>query len=103
MTKAAQIRELLKAGSTIDQIVEKLKVKRQYVHSVAWLTKKRPKKRGRPAKKFVEAKPIDKNSWFDKQSKEIISLRQEINDLTAVIVYLEHRCARAEAGRGTSI
>lgn len=30
-------------------------------------------------------------------------LRQEINELTIIIAYLEHRCARAEGSRGVAV
>lgn len=97
-------------GMTAEQVAQKLGTKKQYVHTVMYMArkakneKKVAKKIGRPKKHVTMAVPAGVPVEFSSaQAETIRSLRKEIDELTVVIAYLEHRCSRAEASRGTTV
>lgn len=105
VNKAAAIREMIKANPQMstEDLAKKAGVKLQYIHSVKYLMKKAnsvAKKRGRPRKD----KPVPQTTpLYEHQHQQIRSLRKEIEELTIVIAYLEHRVKQAEAKRAASV
>lgn len=104
---------------TAREIAEKLGTKIQYVYTTMCMDRKKnnpnaKSKVGRPKKAKVAKKnvalvpskaivPVNNVSLMDHYAKTIREMRTEINELTVVIAYLEHRCARAEAKNGASV
>ncbi len=87
----------------------------QYVYNVLKKEKKGPKinrKRGRPAKVAspFDAPPVKRDPEMDRMrnavsehARIVDGLKKEIEELTVIIAYLEHRCAKAEARNGLAI
>ena len=93
---------------TAAEVAEKLGTKTQYVNSVIYLQRKKagssPRKPGRPKKSVTMVVPAGVAVEFNNaQAETIRSLRKEIDELTVVIAYLEHRCSRAENRRGVAV
>lgn len=104
---------------TPQQLAKELGCDVQYVYSTQYLHRKKveganplakkaeskvPAKRGRPKKaKFEAVAPMNTTTLHDLQTQTIRNLRKEIEELTVIIAYLEHRCAQAEARRGASV
>ena len=103
------------------QITDDLRVNLQYVYNVLKEAKRGPKvklKLGRPrkVKSPLEVPLIEEKEGsisyheYDALRSELMTMthlaedrRQEIEELTVIIAYLEHRCARAEGSRGPAI
>lgn len=97
-TKKQTVKEFLDKGATAKEAAALTGTSLQYVYDIkSDLNRDNgvPKRRGRPPKvKPVDPpaqKPMVKLQETLEASILINSLKQEINDLTAVIVYLEHR------------
>ena len=87
----------------------------QYVYNVLKQDKKGPKikrKPGRPpkAKSPFDAPPVKRDPEMDRMrnavsehARIVDNLKKEIEELTVIIAYLEHRCAKAEARNGLAI
>lgn len=105
--------------ATAKEIAKKFKTKVQYVYTTLYMDRKskeaaRAQKESGPVKvakndprmpKF-EPRPVIVHSHNDAiqvLQNKVDDLRKEIEELTVVIAYLEHRCARAEAKNGTSV
>ena len=102
MTKAQQVLKMREENPqvTAAEIARKLKVKRSYVYSVFYLDKR--KKR---VKEIKEAKAVPMKGEIKLMptiSREA-ELRKEIEELTIIIAYLEHRVKMAEGYRGSPI
>jgi hypothetical protein len=107
-------------GASAKQITDALGVNLQYTYNVLKDSKRGPKvkrKLGRPrkVKSPLEVPPMkEKGSIsyheYDALRSELMTMthlaedrRQEIEELTVIIAYLEHRCAKAEGSRGPAI
>jgi hypothetical protein len=102
-------------NATAKQIVAALGANLQYVYNVLKQERKGPKinrKRGRPAKVAspFDAPPVKRDPEMDRMrnavsehARIVDGLRKEIEELTIIIAYLEHRCAKAEARNGLAI
>lgn len=87
----------------------------QYVYNVVKQEKKGPKikrKPGRPAKVTApfDAPPVKRDPEMDRMrsavsehARIVDGLKKEIEELTVIIAYLEHRCFKAEGARGPSV
>jgi hypothetical protein len=87
----------------------------QYVYNVLKQEKKGPKikrKPGRPAKAKspFDAPPVKRDPEVDRMrnavsehARIVDGLKKEIEELTVIIAYLEHRCFKAEGARGPSV
>jgi hypothetical protein len=105
----------------VKQITDALGVNLQYAYNVLKEAKRGPKvkrKLGRPrkVKSPLEVPLIEEKEGsisyheYDALRSELMTMthlaedrRQEIEELTVIIAYLEHRCARAEGSRGPAI
>lgn len=97
-SKATLVREATKSnpGATADKIASIVGCKAQYVHSIWYLDRKKPKKGrpGRPRKVVAEVKPTRDNEPTKKVADFdliIHNLSSEVRELKAVIRYLEGR------------
>jgi transposase len=107
-------------GASVKQITDALGVNLQYAYNVLKEAKRGPKvkrKLGRPRKvksplEAPQTKEKGSISYheYDALRSELMQAthlaeerRQEIEELTIIIAYLEHRCARAEGSRGPAI
>lgn len=102
-------------NATAKQIAAALGANIQYVYNVLKQEKKGPKinrKRGRPAKVAApfDVPPVKRDPEMDRMrnavsehARIVDGLRKEIEELTVIIAYLEHRCAKAEARNGLAI
>jgi len=102
-------------NATAKQIVAALGANLQYVYNVLKQERKGPKikrKPGRPAKVAspFDAPPVKRDPEMDRMrnavsehARIVDGLRKEIEELTIIIAYLEHRCAKAEARNGLAI
>lgn len=90
------------------QITEALGVNLQYVYMVL----KSKRKVGRPSKAEspLEVRDVKRDSEMERMQRSVSEhanivdgLKKEIEELTVIIAYLEHRCAKAEARNGLAI
>lgn len=101
--------------ATANEIVKALGVNLQYVYSV-FRGKKKTKvkgKIGRPHKvqsPWKAVPPLKRDPELDNLRRSVSEhanivdgLKREIEELTIIIAYLEHRCAKAEGSRGPAI
>jgi hypothetical protein len=102
-------------GASAKQITDALGVNLQYVYNVLKEEKRGPKvkrKLGRPRKVVapLAVPPVKRDPELDNLRRSVSEhanivdgLKREIEELTIIIAYLEHRCARAEGSRGPAI
>lgn len=102
-------------GASAKQITDALGVNLQYVYNVLKEAKRGPKvkrKLGRPRKVVapLAVPPVKRDPELDNLRRSVSEhanivdgLKREIEELTIIIAYLEHRCARAEGSRGPAI
>lgn len=97
-TKKQAVKDFLDKGATAKEAAALTGTSLQYVYDIkSDLNRENgvPKRRGRPPKVKPVDTPVQKPMVKLQETLEasilINSLKQEINDLTAVIVYLEHR------------
>jgi len=99
-TKKQTVKEFLDKGATAKEAAALTGTSLQYVYDIKSEINREngvPKRRGRPPKaaKLPVQKPFSEvklKQLMDTHEEHIIKkLKQEISDLTAVIVYLEHR------------
>lgn len=101
--------------ATANEIVKALGVNLQYVYSV-FRGKKKTKakgKIGRPHKvqsPWKAVPPLKRDPEVDRlrlavseHARIVDGLKKEIDELTVIIAYLEHRCFKAEGARGPSV
>lgn len=108
MTIAQQIVAYKKANPSAKakDIAKKFKTKVQYVYTCLYLSRKQTsKKQPTVPNAAPKVAPNDavQNSIVSFLRKQNDELRKEIGELTVVIAYLEHRCARAEAKNGVAV
>lgn len=123
MTKADQVRQIIKnnPGLRPAEIAKKANTSLQYVYTTMYLDRKAKgirKHKPKQAAKAVAPKPAAKakhpeNSGeiviqvesFNKIALEdqIVALKKEIDELTVIIAYLEHRVKVAEAKHGATV
>lgn len=89
-------------GMRSAEIARRLKVKRSYVYSVLYHEKRKQKIAA------IRQMPIGEINLMPVEDKppyaiEIASLKREIEELTIIIAYLEHRVKVAEAKHAASI
>ncbi len=109
-TKATQIREMLKEGKSVEEIVKAVNTSAQYVHTLSYLERKKEgkAKKAAPRKKVVKEKPVESGvpsvyaKHVDAIVKKNIELLKEVHDLCAVVDYLEFRLDK-EIRRGASV
>jgi septum formation inhibitor MinC len=109
-TKATQIREMLKEGKSVEEIVKAVNTSTQYVHTLSYLERKKEgkAKKAAPRKKVVKEKPVESGvpsvyaKHVDAIVKKNIELLKEVHDLCAVVDYLEFRLDK-EIRRGASV
>jgi hypothetical protein len=106
---------LANPNATAKQIAVGTGANIQYVYNVLKQEKKGPKikrKPGRPPKVAApfDAPPVKRDPEMDRMrnavgehARIVDGLRKEIEELTVIIAYLEHRCAKAEARNGLAI
>ena len=101
-------------GATANDIVKALGANLQYVYSV--LRGKKIAKKSRAGRPRKNISPLQ-TPVFKRENPELSNLRiavsehahivdglkKEIDELTVIIAYLEHRCAKAEHHRGLAI
>lgn len=96
-TKKQTVKEFLDKGASAKEAAALTGTSLQYVYDIkSDLNRENgvPKRRGRPPKaaKLPVQKPFSEVKLKETLEASIIkNLKQEISDLTAVIVYLEHR------------
>jgi hypothetical protein len=102
-------------GASTKQITEALGVNLQYAYNVLKEANRGPKvkrKLGRPRKMVapLAVPPVKRDPEFDNLRRSVSEhahivdgLKKEIEELTIIIAYLEHRCAKAEGSRGPAI
>jgi sugar-specific transcriptional regulator TrmB len=102
-------------NATAKQIAAALGANIQYVYNVLKQEKKGPKtkrKPGRPAKVTApfDVPPVKRDPEMDRMrnavsehARIVDGLRKEIEELTVIIAYLEHRVAKAERHRGLTV
>lgn len=101
---------------TAKQIADKLKTKVQYVYTTLYLAKKgdavaKPKRKAKkdnPFTPIAEALGERVQAGLSEASLAALrnqnsALRKEIDELTTIIAYLEHRCYRAESKNGAPV
>jgi hypothetical protein len=106
---------LANPNATAKQIAVGTGANIQYVYNVLKQEKKGPKikrKRGRPAKVAApfDVPPVKRDPEMDRMrnavsehARIVDGLKKEIEELTVIIAYLEHRVAKAERHRGLAI
>ena len=106
MNMKQKILDYIKANPTVPAsvVASKLGTKVQYVHSVKYLEGKKKSKATRRKALIsplqVEAAQKTVNTL---DQIRISNLEKEIVELTTIIAYLEHRCAKAESVRGFAV
>jgi sugar-specific transcriptional regulator TrmB len=106
---------LANPNATAKQIAVGTGANIQYVYNVLKQEKKGPKikrKPGRPAKVKApfDVPPVKRDPEMDRMrnavsehARVVDGLKKEIEELTVIIAYLEHRCFKAEGARGPSV
>lgn len=104
-------------NATPAQIAIALDTNLQYVYSVLRNEKKGPKIKRKPGRPRKVVSPMESAQPAVKRDPEVERLRasvsehahivdglkKEIEELTVIIAYLEHRCAKAERHRGLAV
>lgn len=119
MTTAQKIIDYKKVNpnASAKEIAKKFKTKVQYVYTTIYMDRKRQSNKqtkaqkasakARPTAPVVEQAQSNLAGYLHKMNdalkREAASLRKEIDELTVIIAYLEHRCARAEAKHGSTV
>lgn len=101
MKKSDKIRAILKANPnmSVAEIAKQAGTNIQYVYTVKYMDKKRK----RAANKIkVADKPKEEKSSAHLYTR-IHNLTKEIDELTVIIAYLEHRVKVAEAKHGATV
>lgn len=102
-------------NASANDIVKALGVNLQYVYSI--LRGKKAAKKGKPGRPrkeqpvLVGVPPVKREDPEIRNLRMAVSehahivdnLKKEINELTVIIAYLEHRCFKAEGPRGPSV
>jgi transposase len=95
-TKKQTVKEFLEKGASAKEAATLTGTSLQYVYDIkSDLNRDNgvPKRRGRPRKTETVQAPVNDVALKEIEDRfmETLKLKQEISDLTAVIVYLEHR------------